>query len=304
MRLKSDVGISAPVSPVDLGTAIRVRTANKTLKDWHQWHELLLTSFDASACLISLSSGPPRLSPPHWLLKPFAQVLFDATPKNQYHAKIQESVFADFSNRTTEILFDAISSGKGSLQAVIYRQAVCDNPANSVANYLRQYNCKHSRKAGNPIIHGLCDKILLDTDILVSKLKANKNKYGSWQVLRFVCNAFCVPARFGVDARTPFCRTAKFCQRHLVSCTCFNKLIIEATSECCTEVVHTIVMLDFNHLLLNVIAAIATINAKQRRHVLNLVPVASIAISTCVHEPTIRLPALIDKLRQNAIARA
>ena len=141
VRPKTDLNISAPVSLKDLSITIRVHTANKTLNDWQSWCDLLRTSFDANACFSSLARRPPTLSPPHWNIKPFAPVFYDAFPKDPFHGQFSESVFAAFSHIIVRHMFDAIIAVKGSLQSHIYR--FCDNPQNSVTNCIRRLSCKH-----------------------------------------------------------------------------------------------------------------------------------------------------------------
>ena len=91
-RLKTDIGITAPLCLTALRTAIHIRTAKKTLLHWHQWYALLCDSFFANASLVDFAHGPPLLSPSYWQSKPAAQVLFDAQGKDPFDAHFCYSV--------------------------------------------------------------------------------------------------------------------------------------------------------------------------------------------------------------------
>ena len=153
---------------------------------------LLADAFDlhGKGNINSDGSSSSWLSPAHWQLKPFAQVMHEAVLCDRFDQRFSQICFAALPNAALQQLHNVIGNSETtlqfkSLQSTVYRILIGNLPNTNIIGTLRIHNFRHFRKLKNPLADRLCDSILLECKSWPSTLGKPNLSMASSQSLSF-----------------------------------------------------------------------------------------------------------------------
>ena len=287
-RTRETLGIPAIVHLESLAEAVRLRTAHKTTKQWIPWHDELCRQFESEAVLASVRGGENSAwkCPSHFSTKPVAQFLAETRILDSFDAHYSATIFAGMNMTKAGFIRRNISEGKVD-QRLFYAAAIANLPDSDLTEAISnpKKRLRHIAEPNDCSTKQLCNEVISLWPLICSTLKKCSDKFGVFQIIRFIFNAETDPKNFQQSRKCPFCddNSSEFALGHLVVCDGFNWFILNCLHESEKGVINEEWIENPSNLLLKCLILLPGANKNARRVCVRLFSLMHLAISAARH---------------------